>query len=215
MEGASRESDSGDEQTVLSMGSADEEVENPPPWQLHRRYLVTHIRSGMMMVDQQKAHERILYEDFMAALSERKGASQQQLFPRQLELNEADAQMIRELVDDLSAIGFEIDDLGKHSLVVNGIPAEISAEQDVQELLEDILEQYKNHSQQWKAGSRERLAAAMAKSTAIKPGKVLGGQEIGDLVDRLFACEVPYYSPSKNPTIVTFTLEDLAKYFNA
>ncbi len=198
------------------MRSSDEErhEQSQPPYQLHQRYIISHIRSGLIVTDQQRAHERILYEQFLHALEKQQGASQQQLFPQKVELGSSDLEMLRDMQEEMNAIGLDISEFGKDAVVVNGIPAAAATETNVKDLLEELLEQVKNQSSDPGAGHRERIALALARSMAIRPGHALSVPEMNDLIDRLFACEVPYFAPGNRPTIVTFTLQELAKRFD-
>ena len=164
------------------------------------------------MIDQQRAHERVLYEHFINLLESREGTSQQLLFPQTINFNAADAGLINELLEDIKALGFDISPFGKDTFVVNGIPAGIS-ENESKEILEGVLENYKNNLSEIKLDSRENLARAMAKKLGIKKGKHLAGEEMNNLIDQLFACNMPYSSPSGKPTLITLTLDDLEKKF--
>lgn len=188
------------------------ESEKKSCYQLHNTYILSPIKSGMIMIDQQRAHERVLYEHFISLLESREGTSQQLLFPQTINFNAADAGLINELLEDIKALGFDINLFGKDAFVVNGIPAGIS-ENESKEILEGVLENYKNNLTEIKLDSRENLARAMAKKLGIKKGKHLAGEEMNNLIDQLFACNMPYSSPSGKPTLITLTLDDLEKKF--
>jgi DNA mismatch repair protein MutL len=166
-----------------------------------------------MVVDQQKAHERILYERYLIALSQQPVSSQQTLFPQTIQLHAADAAILEEIQPELKALGFDIQSLGHHSFVIHGIPADFQAG-DEKVLVEEVLEQYKNTEGTEAPERRLRVARSLAIRSAIKPGKLLSVKEMKTLIDELFACEQPHLSPSGKNTLVTFSLEELEKRFS-
>lgn len=180
-------------------------------YQLHGKYIMTHIRSGFLVIDQQRAHERILYEKFARSLEQNKGTTQRLLFPETMEFTEQEMDIISEIKENLLAIGYEIEEFGKNTVAVSGIPAEIT-ESNTKSDLESLLEEYKINST-LKLGKVESLSRAMARNNAIKPGKQLSREEMAMIIDELFACAQPYHTAEGKPTIVTFTLDDLDRRF--
>ncbi|WP_207435694.1 DNA mismatch repair endonuclease MutL [Sabulibacter ruber] len=180
--------------------------------QVHQKYLMVQVKSGLMVVDQQAAQERILYEKYSQALGKRTGASQQLLFPQALQLSPADFSLVMELAEEFSALGFVFNDFGNNTLVVNGIPAEIPL-RDERELIEGLLEQYKNNLSSLKVDRQENLARAMARRVASRLTGRLSDQEMNALVDRLFACQVPNYTPGGQKTLVILQTEQLQDLF--
>ncbi|RQP13459.1 MAG: DNA mismatch repair endonuclease MutL [Parapedobacter sp.] len=183
------------------------------PFQLHNRYIVSQIHSGFILIDQQAAHERILFEQFCQQLENRKGASQQSLFPQTVTLNAADFQLISDLLPDIQALGFQIREFGKHTFVVEGIPADLTSGMSERQVLEQLLEDYKNNQAALKLPKREKLARSLARHAAIKSGTALSTDDMAELIDRLFACEMPNVSLSGKPVILTFTLQELSERF--
>lgn len=181
-------------------------------YQLHNKYILTHIKSGFMVIDQQRAHERILYERCLDTLEKQKGNSQQELFPQTIELPPADAALVKELEKEIAALGFDIREFGNNTFIIHGLPAEAPGTNG-RELLEGIIEHYKTNLTELKLEKRENLARSMARNMAIRPGKPLTAQEMNGLIDELFACRMPYASPSGKPTLTTFTLDDLDRRF--
>ncbi|MGD1844807.1 MAG: DNA mismatch repair endonuclease MutL [Salibacteraceae bacterium] len=181
-------------------------------FQLHQRYLVTSLKSGMMLIDQQKAHERILFEHYLKALQQGSGACQQLLFPQNLEFSTTDALLVTELLEDIGSMGFDLRSFGKNSFILQGVPADLT-EQEPRPLLEGLLEHYKNHQSDLKLERRENLARSLARQASIRPGQLLEPSEMQALIDNLFACEMPYSSPSGSPTLITLTLDELEKRF--
>lgn len=185
-----------------------------PVFQLHRKYILTQIKSGAVIIDQQRAHQRVLYEQAMARLEQSGGESQQLLFPETVQLNSADTALLEDLSDELYQIGFTIDQFGGQDVVVNGVPPEAEG-LPVQSVIESLLEQFKHHADAWKDNPRERLARSMATGLSIGEGKALQPVEMLDLIDRLFACQHPQSDPFGNPTIVSLSLSDLNQKFKS
>jgi DNA mismatch repair protein MutL len=181
--------------------------------QLHQRFILSTIKSGFMLIDQQAAHERILYERFVQQLANKPGTSQQSLFPETVTLSAADAELVKELLPDIQALGFQIREFGKNAFVVEGVPADISSTASEVELLEQLLEGFKNNQAALKLNKRDQLARTLAKNSAIKSGTPLNIEEMTTLIDELFACEMPQVSISGKPIIVTFSLEELLQKF--
>jgi DNA mismatch repair protein MutL len=189
-----------------------QELGERPVFQLHGTYIIAQLRSGFLLVDQHRAHERILYERNLKQLEQRTGLSQTQLFPRNIELNAGDHALVEDLLPDLRAMGFDLQLFGGRTVQVNGTPAE-AAEEDPGRLLEQMLEQVKNEKATLKNDRHATLARGMARSMAMRNGRVLATQEMHDLIDRLFACEMPYFTPGGKPTLITFGLDELAQRF--
>ena len=181
--------------------------------QLHQRFILSTIKSGFMLIDQQAAHERILYERFVQQLANKPGTSQQSLFPETVTLSAADAELVKELLPEIQALGFQIREFGKNAFVVEGVPADISSTASEVELLEQLLEGFKNNQAALKLNKRDQLARTLAKNSAIKSGTQLNIEEMTNLIDELFACEMPQIAISGKPIIVTFSLEELLQKF--
>jgi DNA mismatch repair protein MutL len=188
------------------------ETNKKSTYQLHNRYILSHIKTGFMVIDQQGAHERILYERIIDSLEKHKSATQQELFPKTIELSTADFALVKELESEIKAMGFDISEFGKNTYVIHGIPAD-TADHDSAALLEGLIENYKQNLQELRSDKRENLARAMAFNMAVKSGKELRQEEMNSIIDELFACKMPYSTPSGKPTITTFSLDDLDKRF--
>lgn len=187
--------------------------ESPPVWQLHNRYVVTPIRSGLMLLDQRAAHERILYEQALSALHGGLAASQQLLFPVTLEFPPADFGLLEELLPDLRLLGFEITPFSGRTVKVEGVPADVQVGRE-RKILEEVMEQYKAYRDGLQIEGRENLAKSLARRSAIKPGKALSEAEARALIDQLFACEMPYACPHGRPTMVRISMEELERRFS-
>lgn len=210
-------SDTGNTLTIESAWGADPEKEEKPqktPYQIHATYIVSHIKSGFLLIDQQAAHERILYEQFLHVLEQQTAASQQQLFPRTIALAPSDAVLLKEILPQINLLGFDIQEFGMNTFVINGLPAELSGKKDELLVLESLLEQYRQNVN-LQIGIKENLARSMARSAAIRRGTPMTVQEMQSLIDRLFACEMPWKSPSGRMSFLTFELDELTRRFES
>ncbi|MFN0291815.1 DNA mismatch repair endonuclease MutL [Pedobacter helvus] len=206
------------EQTTIELDSQKEEetptVMNKLYMQIHNRYIVSQIKSGVMVIDQQAAHERILYERFLLHLEDRKGASQQSLFPQTVSLSSGDFELAKSLLEDIKSLGFDVREFGKNTLVIEGIPVDLgSANINETQLFEHLIEGFKNSQQELKLTKRDALARSMARNSAIKAGTALSQQEMNTLIEELFACKTPNFSINGKPAIQTISLADLAQKF--
>ncbi len=180
-------------------------------YQLHNRYIISHIKSGMMLIDQHRAHERILYEEFIASLEAGVSINQQHLFPHELTFSPADFSLLLGMEEDLRNLGISIRQIGKNTLAVDGVASHFPSD-NIPKLLDDMLEFYKNEFAE-SHNKHDALAKSLARKSAIKYGKALSPEEMNDLVDKLFACKMPYYSPNGKPVIIKLSLDDLEKKF--
>ena len=167
-----------------------------------------------MLIDQQAAHERILYERFLAQLENHKGLSQQSLFPQTITLNTTDYALVTELLPAFQALGFQIREFGKNTLVIEGVPADIPENNNLATMMEELIEGFKNNHTVLKLDKRDNLARTLAKNAAIKSGVKLSEEEMVDLIDQLFACQMPGIAINGKQIIVKISLEELAERFN-
>jgi DNA mismatch repair protein MutL len=180
-------------------------------FQLHNSLIFSQIKSGVMIIDQQAAHERVLYEKYLQALSNHPISSQQKLFPKSVSFSPADAQLLKEMMIDMRSLGFDINELGGNTFAVNGVPAEISNQHEMV-LLAEMLENYKQQSFAT-LNRHERIARSLAQKAAIRQGTKLTLEEIKNLIDELFACAQPNYAPDGRVCVVTMKSEDLFAMF--
>ncbi len=183
-------------------------------FQLHNRFIISQIKSGFMLIDQQCAHERILYERFLQQLENRQGASQQSLFPQTVSLSGPDFELVKELLPDIRALGFQIREFGKNTLIVEGIPADLGENISEVAMLEHLIEGFKNNSSALKLSRRDNLARALAKNAAVKTGTPLRPMEMNRMIDELFACSMPNVSLSGKTVIATITMDELIQKFD-
>lgn len=182
-------------------------------FQLHNRYILSQIHSGFILVDQQAAHERILFEQFLRQLETQQGSSQQSLFPQTVVLNSGDFELVRDMLEDIRALGFQMREFGKNTYVVEGIPADIASGISESRIIERLIEDYKNNQTNFKLAKRDNLAKSLARQAAIRPGTILSNEDMAELIDKLFASESPNISLSGKPIILTFTLQELLERF--
>lgn len=182
------------------------------PVQLHQRYILASIRSGMIIIDQRRAHERVLYEKAVRGLAMRETPSQQRLFPITIELGPTDAQTLRDMMDEVRILGIDIEPFGKNSFVVQGL-APFIPEGAVQNVLDELMHEYRESGGADGSKRQERLAHALARKAAIPHGKPLTEEEMSALIDELFGCDQPYATPNGRPTMVTLGLDELEKRF--
>lgn len=180
--------------------------------QIHQKYIFTPIRSGFMLIHQQYAHQRILFEEFRKMLDAKRAFSQKQLFPEVVEFGKADFLIVKELLPQLESIGFDIEVFSSDSVIFNGIPADIKIE-NCREFIEKMLEEYRSSLGSAVTDKKENLARALASNSAVKPGTNLTHEEMSAMIDRLFACENPYYSPYGKPVLLTISKAEIDKKF--
>ncbi|MBE0640887.1 MAG: DNA mismatch repair endonuclease MutL [Bacteroidales bacterium] len=195
--------------TLPSAGKLSETSGFDRLFQIQGTYIITPVKSGLLVVHQQRAHERILFERFLAALKTSRSLSQQQLFPVNLHLPPADAMLLREVMEDLRTFGLDIREMSGDTFVVDGIPTD-SRENDVQSLVDAFLEGYKSgtgHSQE----RQPTAAKALAKSMAVKVGLPLRNEEMHALIDDLFACAIPDTAPDGKPCLLIIKTEELSE----
>ena len=180
--------------------------------QIRNKYIVCPVKSGLMVIDQKRAHERVLFESFLENMGRNQSSSQIEMFPVSIELNPADIPALKEIEKDLLVLGFKIIHSGSNQITVTGVPSDCGS-QDPAELLEIMIEDYKNSQGDPSAGIREKVAASMACAAAIPYGKILAKNEMEDLFDALFGCKAPNYSPKGKPVVSILTLEEIDKRF--
>jgi DNA mismatch repair protein MutL len=178
--------------------------------QFKNKYILTPVKSGLMVIDQKRAHERILYERLIQVLENNEVASQQQLFPETFELNASDATLLTSILPDLRALGFDIRDFGKNSFIINGTPGVLNTSSPI-EIIESVLEEYKTSPVNLHEKAREKVAISLAQASAIQYGQVLKPGEISELIDNLFACQTPNFSPKGKKVLSIMPLEDFEK----
>ena len=183
-----------------------------PFWQVHNRYIISEIKSGIVIIDQHVAHERILYEKMLRILEDHEqSASQPLLFPQTLTLSVDDFILLKDFLPMLEKIGFGIRIFSGQSIVIDAIPLEVKIGREAQVLL-DIIDYFKENPGKT-ADSKEKLAAGFACKNAIKSGESLSPAEMHAMIDQLFACREPYFCPHGRPVVITMDLEEFDRKF--
>jgi len=181
-------------------------------FQLNLKYIVTTYNKSVLIIDQQRAHERIVYENYLNTKVENKIASQQLLFPEQLELSVNDFGLIRNLKDEFKLLGFDIEEFGKNSIVVNGAPGDLK-DFSIVATIEGILETYKLNTIDVKIEKHDNLCRAIAKNICIKYGKILDDEEMKLIVSHLLQCENPLYTANGKPVMMEVELNEIERFF--
>lgn len=199
-------------QSITPKAAAIQVLPDTPLLQLHQTYIIASTNSGFILVHQQLAHERILYDKYSVAAHGQQMATQKSLFPATLELAAADAALLQDLLPDLTSIGYQVEPFGNNSFVIQGIPADILPGNE-KHAIELLIEQFKHFSSDIKFSKREKLIRCMARQQAIKAGQSLSQKEMLVLVEELFACTSPNVTPTGSPTYLEFKEDYLDRMF--
>lgn len=181
-------------------------------FQVEQNFIVAQMSTGLLIIDQQSAHERILYERYFKQIQSAKGVSQQCLFPPTLQLNPSDYALVMDMLPELHSLGFMVEPFGKDTVLIQGVPADVQVKNE-KELFEGLLEQFKNFKSELSLDKRENLARSLSRKSSIKKGQKLNPQEMETLVGQLFACQNPNYSPAGNKTFVKLDLNSIQSFF--
>lgn len=182
-------------------------------FQVELSYIIAQMSSGLLILDQQATHERILYERYLKQLKNTAGISQQCLFPQHIQLNQSDFALVMDIKEELNSLGFVIFEFGKETILIQGVPADIQVTNE-KVLFEGLLEQFKHFKSELSLDNRENLARSLAKKSAIKKGARLDSTEMETLVGQLFACQNPNYGLGGNKTFVKLDLHKIHAFFN-
>ena len=181
-------------------------------FQVDNRFILTQIKSGILIVDQQRAHQRILYEQYFKSLQNKRPLSQQLVFPHEIHLSPTDIEIFKEITDDIESVGFDINIPTRNCLMILGVPFETKAN-EIDKIIDNILDAYKNQNDTWKSDHQKFIAKSLALSNAIKNGKTMASEEMNELIDSLFACESPFISIYNKPTAIVLEINELIKRF--
>ncbi len=180
--------------------------------QVHKSFILAQNGSGFVVIHQQNAHERVLYERFTEAMKGKPIAIQRSLFPEAIELAPADAVLLNELLPDLHILGYQVEPFGNNSFVIQGSPADVP-EGNEKNSLEKILEQYKHFNMDMSFSKREKLLRSMAWQQSVKAGTYLSEKEMKTLIEDLFNCNINNTTPNGKPVFLEFKKEELDKMF--
>jgi len=192
----------------------EQEIETGKTFQIQKKYLLSSIKSGMVLIHQSLAHQRVLYEEFLESITVHEAMSQQLLFPVHISFSKSDSEMIQSMKADLENTGFLFESIADEEIVVKGIPTSIT-ESQISLILEQLLDDMKLEVPETSFSHFDVMAKSFAKSLAIKTGTVLSNKEQENLVDDLFSCKEPTISPFGKATFKTLTIKEIDSIFNS
>lgn len=196
---------------ISSVSEKAMEISTVNTLQLKNKFILTPVKSGLMVIDQKRAHERILFEQFMGMVYHQQSFTQQSLFPEVVEFTVPEIQCIKEVGEDIRAFGFDFEIRNDSEVIIKGYPSD-SSTLSVGELFKDIVHTCMDDNvNDIKLEKRERIAIQMAKAAAVPYGKALTHEEMHNLVDHLFACEMPNFTPSGKSIITILTMDEIEK----
>ncbi|NTW70174.1 MAG: DNA mismatch repair endonuclease MutL [Chlorobiaceae bacterium] len=212
-----REGDDGLTLALLSPLLADEGQPNPKDaepkiWQLHNKYLICQIKTGLMIIDQHVAHERVLYERAVDVMTQNVPNSQQLLFPQKVEFRPWEYEVFEEIRDDLYRLGFNLRLFGNKTIMIEGVPQDVKPGTEVT-ILQEMIAEYQDNASRLKLEKRDNLAKSYSCRNAIMTGQKLNLDEMRTLIDNLFATRDPYSCPHGRPVIIKLSLDQLDRMF--
>ncbi|EHQ43339.1 DNA mismatch repair endonuclease MutL [Myroides odoratus] len=181
-------------------------------FQIQRKYIVSPIKSGMVVINQGRAHQRILYEKFIGNIAKSNAVSQQLLFPLTLYYAPYEVVLLKEIRHSLKQMGFDFEDMGEDHVILSGLPVNV-AESEAQIVLDDLIMSFQEGIPETNYIQTERIAKTLAQSLAVKSGTILNETEQEDIVNSLFGCKEPNISPFMKPTFITMKVEDIERKF--
>lgn len=183
---------------------------SPEHYQYKQKYILTSVKSGLMIIDQHRAHVRILFDKYLLQIADRKGVSQRVLFPEILQLSQTEASAFSEILEDFEALGFEFSEMGDNAFAVQGVPSELS-NMNIVELIRSMIDESVETGADVKDKIYEALSLSMANYTAIPSGKSLSEEEMLFMVNQLFACRTPNHTPDGRSIIAMISDDELEK----
>lgn len=198
--------------SVESFQPGQGEDRSPNTYQLHHRYILTQVKSGLMIIDQVAAHQRVLYEKYLSHLQNHTATIQKLLFPISVVLNPSDYSLVMDIRNEISSLGFDFELFGKNSIIINGVPSGLK-DINEKEVFEGLIDQFKHNKEKLEMKTQDNLAMSMARYTCVREGRYMNDKERKSLIDQLFGCKNPNYSPFGELTFYIFTLEQLANHF--
>ncbi len=197
-------------QTRHSQEGDSSALSSPEHYQYKQKYILTSVKSGLMIIDQHRAHVRILFDKYLSQIMNRKGISQRVLFPEMIELTSAEASSLSEILEDMEALGFELSDLGNNAFAIQGIPSELQ-NIDAVALIRSMIDKNMETGSNIQEEVHESLALSMANFTAIPAGKSLSEEEMLLMVNQLFACQSSNYTPDGRVIITVISDVEIDK----
>ena len=197
---------------TATMFSDDTVQSNKTTFQLQNKYIVSTLKSGMLIIDQSRAHQRVLYENFLKHITVKEATSQQLLFPLELNITPNESLIIKNMQTDLEHTGFVFSKIEEEILTITGVPVGVP-ESEVSIIIEQLISDVETNVPDASFSAADLLAKSMAKSLAIKNGQQLNSTEQEHLVNSLFACKEPSVSPTNRPTFITMDANSIEKKF--
>jgi DNA mismatch repair protein MutL len=191
--------------------SGGEEAE-PKIWQLHNKYIMCQIKTGLMIIDQHVAHERVLYERAVDVMNEHVPNSQQLLFPQKIDLKPWQYEIYEEIKDDIYRLGFNIRAFGGSAVMIEGVPQDVRHGTE-STILQDMIAEYQENASKLKLEKRDNLAKSYSCRNAVMTGQKLSLDEMRMMIDKLFATRMPYVCPHGRPVIIRLSLDELDRMF--
>ena len=198
----------------MNFDTIEETSKSGKTFQIHKKYILSSIKSGVVLIHQNLAHQRILYEEFLENITVKEAPSQQLLFPVEINFNKDEIVLIKELKEDLENTGFLFDKITEDSIIVKGIPTTIT-ESQITIILEQLLDDLKEEVPETSFSQLDIISKSLAKSLAIKTGSKLSDKEQDNLVNNLFLCKEPTISPFGKKTFETLAIGEIDKIFNS
>lgn len=187
-------------------------TETRSTFQLKRKYIVSPIKSGIVIIDQHRAHQRVLYEGFLKNITVEKGVSQQLIFPLELSFSTTDVAIVQDIQESLEQVGFMFKKVEKDIIAISGVPIMV-AESEVQLILEQLINDVQQEISEDSFSQTDLLSKALCKSLAVKTGEKLQAEAQEALVNDLFACKEPMVSPFHKTIYITTAVDELDKKF--
>jgi len=200
------------EEVTGNLFGAKEEQTEKSTFQVQKKYIVSTLKSGILVIDQHRAHTRVLYEELLKNITISSAVSQQLLFPLKLQFNSHEIEMLKEIKESLEQTGFIFSEIEKNEVVIAGIPTLIS-ESEVEILLEQLLADFEKDVPNNGFSQTDLLAKSLANSMAVRSGTLLNSSEQQHIVNRLFACKEPALSPFNKTVFTTLLVDELDKKF--
>lgn len=196
-----------EKQTELELSTSSTEL-----FQYKTNYICTSVKSGLMLIDQHRAHFRVLYDRFFQRIKDRKGISQRVLFPEILELDANETTALNQILDELRFVGFDIELFGKNAFSINGVPSEIEVGSSIS-LLKELVTNVMNTEISVKDTIQNEIALLLSRHTAIQSGQALTEKEMNQLFEDLFQCENHVYSPDGKVIVSVISDEEIERKF--
>lgn len=181
-------------------------------FQIKGKYILTAVKSGLMLIDQKRAHQRIIFDEYIYKTGSQSGVGQKLLYPHKVELDAVDSSLFNSLLPEINRLGFEVEDFGKNTFVINSVPAEFP-DTDAGEWVTQIIDSVKNNEKDFTEAIRENIVKSLAKFLSIPYGKVLSQEEMAHINDKLFVSQMPNLTPDGKTIISIIAMDDLEKKF--